>query len=258
MSICGSIRLSLDRILQEHHQGRYGVRRMTAALRTDGHKRKPGHNQVAQLMREYGYSAVIRRANNYKVCVKKGRLPDGTVLENTLDRQFEQPKPRSAFVTDVTYIPVKEGWLYVSPVMDLCTREIVVCEMSTCQNLALGMKTLQELSRVVTGAVVLHSDQGTLYTHCAFRRAAEDLLVKQSYSRKGNCWDNAVMEGWNGTLKTEWLYHPDNRYHKNLLTADEAKREILEYCNYYNEERIQAKLNYRSPKQYREAVVRQA
>lgn len=231
---------------------------MTAALRTDGHKRKPGHNQVARLMREYGYSDVIRRANNYKVCVKKGRLPDGTVLENTLDRQFEQPKPCSAFVTDVTYIPVKEGWLYVSPVMDLCTREIVVCEMSTCQNLALGMKTLQELSRVVTGAVVLHSDQGTLYTHCAFRRAAEDLLVKQSYSRKGNCWDNAVMEGWNGTLKTEWLYHPDNRYHKNLLTADEAKREILEYCNYYNEERIQAKLNYRSPKQYREAVVRQA
>ena len=109
---------------------------MTAALRTDGHKRKPGHNQVARLMREYGYSAVIRRANNYKVCVKKGRLPDGTVLENTLDRQFEQPKPRSAFVTDVTYIPVKEGWLYVSPVMDLCTREIVVCEMSTCQNVA--------------------------------------------------------------------------------------------------------------------------
>ena len=104
---------------------------MTAALRTDGHKRKPGHNQVARLMREYGYSAVIRRANNYKVCVKKGRLPDGTVLENTLDRQFEQPKPRSAFVTDVTYIPVKEGWLYVFPVMDLCTREIVVCEMST-------------------------------------------------------------------------------------------------------------------------------
>ena len=64
--------------------------------------------------------------------------------------------------------------------------------------------------------------------------------------------------GWNGTLKTEWLCHPDNCYHKNLLTADEAKLKILEYCNYYNEERIQAKLNHRSPKQYREAVVRQA
>lgn len=88
-------------------------------------------------MREYGYSAVIRRANNYRVCVKKGRLPDGTVLEDTLDRQLEQSKPRTAFVTDVTCIPVKEGWLYVSPVMDLCTREIVVCETSTRQHLAL-------------------------------------------------------------------------------------------------------------------------
>lgn len=231
---------------------------MTAALRTDGHERKPGHNQVARLMRDHGYSAVIRRSNNYKVCVKKGRLPDGTVLENTLDRQFEQAKPRAAFVTDVTYIPVKEGWLYVSPVMDLCTREIVVCEMSTRQDMALGMKTLEEFSKVFTGSVVLHSDQGTLYTHAAFRGAAEDLHVKQSYSRKGNCWDNAVMEGGNGTLKTEWLYHPDNRYHKNLLTADEAKQEILKYCNYYNEERIQAKLNYRSPKQYREAIAQQA
>lgn len=66
--------------------------------------------------------------------VKKGRLPDGTVLENTLDCQFEQPKPRTAFVTDVTYIPVKEGCLYVSSVMDLCMREIVVCEMSTRQD----------------------------------------------------------------------------------------------------------------------------
>lgn len=97
-------------------------------------------------MRDHGYSAVIRRSNNYKVCVKKGRLPDGTVLENTLDRQFEQAKPRAAFVTDVTYIPVKEGWLYVSPVMDLCTREIVVCEMSTRQDMALGMKTLVQRS----------------------------------------------------------------------------------------------------------------
>ena len=105
-------------------------------------------------MRDHGYSAVIRRSNNYKVCVKKGRLPDGTVLENTLDRQFEQAKPRAAFVTDVTYIPVKEGWLYVSPVMDLCTREIVVCEMSTRQDMALGMKTLEEFSKVFTGSVV--------------------------------------------------------------------------------------------------------
>lgn len=156
-------------------------------------------------------------------------------------------KPQTAFVTNVTYIPVKESWLCVSHVMNLCTQENVVCEMSMRQDLALDMNTLQEFSKLVTGAIVLHSDQGTLYTHSAFCRATEDLLVKQSYFRKGNCWGNVAMEEWNDILKTEWLYHLDNRCHKNFLTTDEAKRENLEYCNYYNEERIQAKLNYRSP-----------
>lgn len=228
---------------------------MTAALRSDGHARKPGHNQVARIMRELGCSAKIRRASNYKVCVRKGRLPDGTVLENTLNRAFSQPEPRRTFVTDVTYIPVKEGWLYVSPVLDLCTREIVVCEMSTRQDMSLGMRTLDALAEVVSGPAMLHSDQGTLYTHAGFRRRAAEHNIRQSYSRKGNCWDNAVMESWNGTLKTEWLYHPDKRFHKQLLTASEARREILKYCAYYNEERIQAKLGYRSPRQFREAAA---
>ena len=228
---------------------------MTAALRTDGHARKPGHNQVARIMRQLGCSAKIRRTNNYKVCARKGRLPDGTVLENKLNRAFSQSEPRKMFVTDVTYIPVKEGWLYVSPVLDLCTREIVVCEMSTRQDMHLGIRTLEALSRIVNGPVTLHSDQGTLYTHASFRRRAAEHNIEQSYSRKGNCWDNAVMENWNGTLKTEWLYHPDKRFHKQLLTASEARRQIQKYCTYYSEERIRAKLNYCSPKQFREAAV---
>ena len=100
-----------DRIkrIQAAHDGRYGILRMTAALKEDGHERKPGHNQVARVMREIGCQAVVRRACTYRVRCKKGQLPDGTVLENVLDRKFEQPKPRTAFVTDVTYIPVKEG-----------------------------------------------------------------------------------------------------------------------------------------------------
>ena len=89
----------------------------------------------------------------------------------------------------MSYIPVKEGWLYVSSVMDLCTRETVVCEISTRQDLALGMKTLREFSRVVTGAVVLHSAQGTLYSHCAVKRQPDgptnrhknDPLVRVGY-----------------------------------------------------------------------------
>lgn len=106
---------------------------MTAALRMDGHKRKPGHNQVARAMKELGCQAVIRRKSTYRVSLTKGRLADGTVLENTLNRKFTQQEPGKVFVTDVTYIPTKTGWLYLSLVMDLCTREIVVCEMSPCQ-----------------------------------------------------------------------------------------------------------------------------
>lgn len=87
---------------------------------------------------------------------------------------------------DITYIPVKEGWLYVSPVLDLCTREIVVCEMSTRQDMLLGIRTLAALAKIMNGSVMLHSDQGTLYTHSGFRIRAAQCNIKQSYSRKGN------------------------------------------------------------------------
>ncbi|WP_326520686.1 IS3 family transposase [Mesosutterella porci] len=183
------------KVLQKRHEGRYGVRRMTAALRMDGHKRKPGHNQVARAMKELGCQAVIRRKSTYRVSLTKGRLADGTVLENTLNRKFTQQEPGKVFVTDVTYIPTKTGWLYLSLVMDLCTREIVVCEMSPCQNMALAMQALHSLKAVASGPAVLHSDQGVLYTSPMFRKQARDYGFKQSYSRKGNCWDNAVMEG---------------------------------------------------------------
>lgn len=225
---------------------------MTAALRSDGFARQPGHNQVARVMRKFGCNAVTRRKNTYKVCVKKGVLPDGTVLKNRLNRQFKQKDIGKTFVTDVTYIPVKEGWLYVSPVMDLCSHEIVVCEMSLHQDMALGLKTLESLRKVIHGPVMLHSDQGTLYTNTSFRAYAAKCGIKQSYSRKGNCWNNAMMENWNGILKTEWLYHPSHRYDRHPLSAIEAMNEIKEYCTYYNTNRIQAKLDYRSPQQFKE------
>jgi putative transposase len=240
--------------IQEHHEGRYGSRRMTAALRDDGGERKPGHNQVARIMKDWNLQAVIRRKNNYKVCMKKGELPDGTVLENTLNRKFEQKEPRKVFVTDVTYVPIDKGWLYVSAVLDLCTREVVVCEMSTRQDLALAMRTLDSLHALAKGPILLHSDQGALYTSSPFRKRAAEYGIKQSYSRRGNCWDNAVMEGWNGTLKAEWMYLPGKMRHRHLVSAEKAEQEIRAYCVYYNEKRIQEKLNYRSPKQFREAV----
>lgn len=133
----------------------------------------------------------------------------------------------------------------------------MVCEMSMRQDLALGMRTPQRLSELVQKPAVLHGDQGMLYAHAVFRKRAAELRLKQSCSRKGNCWDNAVVEGWNGTFKTERLCRPNNRFHKNLLTAEEARKEILEYCRCCNDERIQARLNCRSPKQFWEAAIQE-
>ena len=223
-------------------------------MRRDGHDRKPGHNQVARVMANNGLNAVTRRRKNYRVCMKKGVLRDGTKLENTLDRQFDQQVPDKVFATDVTYIATTKGWLYVSPVIDLCTREIIACEMSMTQDLSLAFRTIDGLHKAVKGSLVLHSDQGYLYTNTAFRAHAKELGMTLSYSRKGNCWDNAVMENWNGMLKTEWYCHPRLRHDKKLISPEQAMKEIEAYIDYWNNDRIQARLKYRSPKEFKEAI----
>ena len=240
--------------IQEKHGHCYGINRVTAALRRDGHDRKPGHNQVARVMANNGLNAVTRRRKNYRVCIKKGVARDGTKLENTLHRQFDQQVPNKVFATDVTYIATTKGWLYVSPVIDLCTRGIVACEMSMTQDLSLAFKTIDGLHKAVKGSLVLHSDQGYLYTNTAFRAHAKALGMTQSYSRKGNCWDNAVMENWNGMLKTEWYCHPRLKHDKKLISPEQAMKEIQAYIDYWNNDRIQARLKYRSPKEFKEAI----
>lgn len=229
---------------------------MTAALRSDGSERQPGHNQVARVMAENNLNAVTRRRKNYTVCQTKGILRDGTKLENSLNRKFDQKTPGKVFATDVTYIRTTQGWLYVSPIIDLCTREIVACEMSMTQDLTLAYRTIEGLYKTVDGPLMLHSDQGYLYTNTAFRKRAQEMEMTLSYSRKGNCWDNAVMENWNGMLKTEWYYHPGLRHDKKLISPEQAIKEIRAYIDYWNNDRIQAKLKYRSPKEFKEAISR--
>jgi putative transposase len=121
--------------------------------------------------------------------------------------------------------------------MDLCTREIVVCETSTIQDLHLAMRTLEALGNTVHGPALLHSNQGVLYTSPAFvqRKGAG---LEQSWSRRGNCWDNALIENWNCTLKTEWLYNHEKSRYKILATAETAAMEIRQYCAYYNDKLI--------------------
>lgn len=112
--------------------------------------------------------------------------------------------------------------------------------MSATQDLNLGIKTLKGISSKVSPGCLLHTDRGAIYTNMVFFKEAKKLNIRQSYSRKGNCWDNAVMEGWNGILKTEWLYHPDYKAKNGRLpTMEEARQGVREYVSYYNHHRIQ-------------------
>lgn len=218
--------------------------------------RHPGHNQVARVMTEYGLHAVSRRKNTYRVAEKKGELPDGTVLENILDRQFDQKQPHKVFTTDVTYIPTKGSkWLYLAVLIDLGLRQIADCKMSLVQDSAFAIELLNYLDRYSVAGTLMHSDQGNIYTSWVYIKRAKELNVTLSFSRRANCWDNAPTESWNGILKKEWMYHPNYRRDKDLLTPEELIPEIYKYIRYYNDVRPQKHLGYMTPNEYERILM---
>lgn len=203
-------------------------------------------------MTKFRLNAVIRKKRNYfcsQVEVKQRTLPG-----NVLNRNFQAQRPGEKLVSDVTYLPLKDGsWCYVSLVKDLCTGEIVACATARSQNMDLAMRTLQQLPASPTQGL-FHTDQGYLYTNPVFSHRLKELGFKQSLSRKGNCLDNAVIESFNGTMKCEWFY-PRHKRSRWDLTFDEASAFVMEYIKYYNEQRIQKKLGYLTPIEFRHQIT---
>ncbi|WP_141684921.1 IS3 family transposase [Burkholderia stabilis] len=228
------------RAVFERHQGRYGYRRVTAAIRQAGHL--VNHKAVQRLMQQLQLKSWVR-PKKYRSW--RGEL--GKAAPNLLQRQFEAAGPNQKWVTDVTEFKVNGQKLYLSPVMDLYNGEIVAYQMDRRPSFALvsGMlkQALAKLRR--QDKPLLHSDQGWHYRMPEFRRELERRKLIQSMSRKGNCLDNAAMESFFGTLKSECF----KRQH---FTCVEQLRETLErYIHYYNHERIKLKLKGLSPVQYR-------
>lgn len=166
------------------------------------------------------------------------------VAENLLEQKFEVMAPGLVWVSDITYIGTEEGWLYLAGHKDLCTGEIV--------GYAMGARMTRELiTRSLLGAVrakrpakglIHHSDRGSQYCSPKYRELLDKLGITASMSRKGNCYDNAPMESFWGTLKTELVYH------RRYKSREEAIREITEYIEiFYNRQRRQARLAYLSP-----------
>jgi transposase InsO family protein len=177
------------------HQGRYGSPRLQVELRDQG--QSISRKRVARLMREAGLCAKGKR---HRVVTTR-RDASHPVAPNLLQRDFTATEPNTKWVTDITYIPTTQGWLYLAVILDLYSRAVVGWSMSACCDEELVAKTLQmALARRRPKAGLLHhSDRGCQYTSRAYRQRLEQAGMVVSMSRKGNCWDNAAMESFFGS-----------------------------------------------------------
>lgn len=226
--------------IYDQEKGRYGYRRITSVIRGAG--TLVNHKVVQRLMGSLCLKSVVRTK---KYRAYKGLV--GTVAPNLLERNFVAQRPNQKWVTDVTEFKVAQKKLYLSPVMDLYNGEIVAYQMDTRPSFAMvdGMldsafKRLQEEPKLV-----IHSDQGWQYQQPHYRHKLQDRGVKQSMSRKGNCLDNAAMESFFGTLKSEFFHL------QRFECIEQLKRGVDEYIRYYNHDRIKLKLGGLSPVAYR-------
>jgi putative transposase len=235
-----ALKAALTGIFTTNH-GRYGHRRIHIELLRQGWTL--AKKTVLKLMRSLGLVCKVRRKKRYN----SYQGEQGGTAPNVLNREFDADAPNQKWVTDVTEFSVGDRKLYLSPVMDLFDRQIISYTIGSSPNLELANTSLsQALTALKDGQQPLvHSDQGFQYRHVTWRVLLEGAGAIQSMSRKGNCYDNAVMENFFGHLKEE-LFHHDQFLSTNGLT--EALRE---YIRWYNTERISTKLKGLSPVQYR-------
>lgn len=226
------------------NKGRYGYRRITDELHNRGYI--INHKTVQRLMKELG---IVCRVRMKKYCSYKGEI--GKVAPDLLKRDFEAEKPNQKWVTDVTEFSLFGQKLYLSPILDLCSRDIVSYSISDRPVLSMAMSMLDKAFAKISNNtnLILHSDQGWQYQHKKYQHALKEKGISQSMSRKGNCLDNAVMENFFGLLKSELLYLQE------FDSIEHFKSELIDYLDYYNNWRIKKKLKGLSPAIHRQQAL---
>lgn len=216
----------------------YGAERLQEDLASHGVE--VGIHRIKRIRRKLGLRC--KQKKKFKATTNsKHNLP---VVANLVDQVFQASQPCQIWLGDITYIATDEGWLYLAGYKDIFTGEIVGYAMS--KRMTKGL-VIQALFRATSAkrpekGVIVHSDRGSQYCSRAFARVLKQFGMKASMSRKGNCYDNAPMESFWGTLKTEMIHH------RRYATRREAEAEIREYIElFYNRQRIQKKLGYCSP-----------
>ncbi|QOS97467.1 IS3 family transposase [Brevibacterium sp. JNUCC-42] len=231
--------------LCEKHKRRYGYRRITAAVRKQLDK-SVNHKRVLRIMKENNMLSKVRKKKKVYLTGQ-----DPVIVENLIQRDFSATNPNQKWFTDVSYLLFGEELLYFSSIIDTYNNEIISYKVSKRQDISLALDTLTEAcrNRDVQG-VVLHSDQGGIYTSKRFQQYAKEKGITTSMSRKGNCHDNAAIESFHSHFKSEAFYAQEIK----KISTNIVLELVDEYIHYYNNERIQGKLNYLSPVEYRQQV----
>lgn len=230
----------------EKHKGNYGSPRITDALKNQ--HIACSENRVAHRMRINGIKAKTKK--RFKVTTNSKH--SHPIAENLLNQKFKAQRPNQVWASDITYLWTHEGWLYLAVILDLFSRQIVGWAMSPRlgQELVLNAFKQAVWQRRPGSGVIFHSDQGVQYACNAFRDLLQHHKFIQSMSGKGNCYDNAVVESFFHTLKTELIYF------ESYKTREEAKSSVFEYIEiYYNRERSHSTLNYCSPVQFEQRWI---
>lgn len=233
------------RAVHEASRKNYGSPRVFEELRERGHT--AGRHRIARLMRENGIRG--RRRRRFRTTTQSNH--SHPVAENVVERRFDVQTMNETWATDITYIWTLEGWLYLCVILDLFSRRVVGWSMDARidQNLTLSALKMALGDREVKPGLVHHSDRGSQYAAKAYRNVLVAHDIESSMSRKGDCWDNAVVESFFATLKVELVHD------SVFVTREQARREIFDYIEvFYNRQRRHSYLGYLSPVNYERRI----
>jgi putative transposase len=233
--------VKIERVHEENRRV-YGSPRVCRALKAQGES--CCENTVADLMNERQIRAKSKKKFVPKTTDSAHQQP---IADNVLDRQFDAPLPDQKWAVDITYIPSDEGWLYLAGVIDLCSRKLVGWSMADHMRVELvsDALTMAIARRRPNQGLLHHSDRGVQYASEDYMHLLQSHNIEASMSGKGDCWDNAMMESFWSTLKTELVNH--ERY----ATREQARASIFEYSEvFYNRQRLHSSLGYVSPETF--------
>lgn len=228
--------------LFEKNHGRYGVRRIYMALRNIGIA--VNHKKIQRLMHEMDLKGKRPKEKYHSY---KGEV--GKVADNIIARDFHAEKPLKKWSTDVSQFSFPWGKCYLSPILDMATNEIIAYDLSQSPNLQQVTDMLKRAFEKFpdTNGLIMHSDMGWQYQHATYVKMLKDEGIIQSMSRKGNCYDNCIIETFFGRMKTELVYGQEKEYPSFKIFSQAVKQ----YIDYYNNERIQKKTKWTPPAIYR-------